>query len=166
MELTNRAQASAEGVPTLRWQPMVTLALSIIGLLGSIYLTISHFETRFFICPELGPCEKILTSNSSHFLGIPVPILGLAYFAPMSLLCLPTAWHSADRRIHLARLILSILGIGMIIYLFAEELFIIQSLCVWCSIIHFVGFLLFAIIVTASPALLTSADGRVTAGAD
>ena len=94
-----------------------------------------HFDTRAFSCrPDVGPCEKILTSNSSHFLGIPVPILGLAYFAPMSLLCLPAAWRSPDRRIHLARLILSILGIGMIIYLFAEELFVLQSLCVWCSI--------------------------------
>ena len=141
---------------TLQWQPIVTLLLSIIGLIGSVYLTISHFDTRFFVCPELGPCQKILTSNSSHFLGIPVPILGLAYFAPMTLLCLPVAWRSTDRRIHLARLVLSILGIGMIIYLFAEELFVIQSLCVWCSIIHFVGFLLFVIIVSTSPLLLAS----------
>jgi uncharacterized membrane protein len=154
-----------EETPTLQWQPIVTLLLSIVGLIGSIYLTISHFDTGFLVCPELGPCEKILTSNSSHFLGIPVPILGLAYFAPMSLLCLPMAWRSADRRIHLARLVLSVLGIGMVIYLFAEELFVIQSLCVWCSIIHFVGFLLFVIIVTTSPALLAS-DGPVTAGAD
>jgi uncharacterized membrane protein len=151
---------------TLRWQPIVTLLLSVIGLIGSVYLTISHFDTRFLVCPELGPCQKILTSNSSHFLGIPVPILGLAYFAPMSLLCLPMAWRSADRRIHLARLILSILGIGMIIYLFAEELFVIQSLCVWCSIIHFVGFLLFVIMVTTAPALLASDSGRFTASAD
>jgi uncharacterized membrane protein len=155
-----------EDMPTLRWQPTVTLLLSIIGLIGSVYLTISHFDTHFLVCPELGPCQKILTSNSSHFLGIPVPILGLAYFAPMTLLCLPMAWRLADRRVHLARLILSILGIGMIIYLFAEELFVIQSLCVWCSIIHFVGFLLFVIIVTTSPALLTSDGGPVTAGAD
>lgn len=155
-----------EDTPAFRWQPVVTLVLSVIGLIGSIYLTISHFDTHFFVCPELGPCEKILTSNSSHFLGIPVPILGLVYFAPMSLLCLPVAWRSPDRRIHLARLLLSIFGIGMIIYLFAEELFVIQSLCVWCSIIHFVGFVLFVIIVTTSPALLAPAGSQVAAGAD
>jgi uncharacterized membrane protein len=155
-----------EDTPTLRWQPIVTLLLSIVGLIGSIYLTVSHFDTGFLVCPELGPCEKILTSNSSHFLGIPVPILGLAYFVPMSLLCLPVVWRSADRRIHLARLVLSILGIGMVIYLFAEELFVIQSLCVWCSIIHFVGFVLFVIIVTTSPSLLSSDSSPVAAGAD
>jgi uncharacterized membrane protein len=72
----------------------------------------------------------------------------------MILLCLPAAWRSANKSIHIARLVLSILGMGMIIYLFIEELFVIQALCVWCSIIHLVGALLFVIIVTTSPALL------------
>jgi uncharacterized membrane protein len=52
---------------------------------------------------------------------------------------------------YLARLILSILGVGMIIYLFVEELFIVEALCVWCTAIHVVGFLLFVIIVTTTP---------------
>lgn len=153
----------SETRPTLRWQPVFSLVLCIVGLAGSVYLTINHFAHRFFVCPEFGPCEKILTSNSSHFLGIPVPLLGIAYFVPMTLLCLPAAWRSGDRRIHLARLILSILGIGMVIYLFAEELFVVQSLCVWCTLIHAVGFLLFVIAVTTSPALLTREQGSVIA---
>jgi uncharacterized membrane protein len=72
----------------------------------------------------------------------------------MTLLCLPALWRSKDRRVHLARLILSVLGVGMIVYLFVEELFIIQALCIWCSVIHLVGFLLFVLIVTSAPALL------------
>ena len=106
----------SETVQTLRWQPVTCLLLSIIGLAGSVYLTIAHFDTHVsLVCPDLGPCNRILTSNTSHFLGIPVPVLGLAYFVPMTLLCLPVAWRSPDRRIHLLRLILSILGIGMIL---------------------------------------------------
>ena len=155
-----------ERPPDLRWQSITCLLLSIIGLIGSIYLTISHFDTRFFVCPELGPCEKILTSNSSHFLGIPVPILGIAYFLPMTVLCLPVAWRSTDKRVHLVRLLLSIVGIGMVIYLFAEELFVLQSLCVWCSIIHAIGFLLFVIIVITSPLLLGSGSSGALADAD
>jgi uncharacterized membrane protein len=148
----------------LRWQPIACLLLSVVGLAGSIYLTISHFDTHIaLVCPDLGPCNKILTSNTSHFLDIPVPVLGLLYFVPMTLLNLPALWHSTDRRVHLARLILSILGIGMIIYLFIEELFIIQALCVWCSVVHFVGFLLFAIIVTSTPALLARSPDSVPA---
>jgi uncharacterized membrane protein len=93
-----------------------------------------------------------------------VPVLGLAYFAPMTLLCLPAAWRSGDRRIHLVRLALSIIGVGMIVYLFIEELFIIQALCIWCSVIHLVGFLLFVIIVTSSPVVLDPHYGVPTTG--
>jgi uncharacterized membrane protein len=157
----------SEGTETLRWQPTASFLLSIVGLAGSIYLTVIHFDSRLaLVCPDLGSCNRILTSNMSHFLGIPVPLLGLAYFAPMTLLCLPQAWRSLDRRIHLARLGLSILGIGMIIYLFIEELFIIRALCTWCSIVHLVGFLLFVIIVTTSPVVLATDFGPAAVPAD
>jgi uncharacterized membrane protein len=159
------AVAMSEGTGNLRWQPVTCLLLSVVGLAGSVYLTIGHFDTHIgLVCPDLGSCNRILTSNTSHFLGIPVPVLGLLYFVPMTLLCLPVSWHSADRRIHLARLILSILGVGMIIYLFIEELFVIQALCVWCSVIHVVGFLLFVIIVTSTPVVLPRDSGPVLSG--
>ena len=63
-------------------------------------------------------------------------MLGLVFFVPMIVLCLPAAWRSADRRIHLARLVLSITGVGMIIYLIIAELFIIKAICLWCSSVH------------------------------
>ena len=37
-------------MPTLRWQPLVTLLLSIYGLGASIYLTITHFEPKALAC--------------------------------------------------------------------------------------------------------------------
>ena len=155
-----------EAIERLRWQQVSCLVLSILGLAGSVYLTISHFDTHIaLVCPDLGPCNKILTSNTSHLLGIPVPVLGLLYFVPMTLLCLPVAWDMVDRRVHWARLILSILGIGVVIYLFIEELFIIKALCIWCTIIHVVGFLLFVIIATTTPALLARGSGSAPAPA-
>ena len=81
-------------------------------------------------------------------------MLGLVFFVPMIALCLPVAWRSADRRIHLARLVLSITGVGMILYLIIAELFIIKAICLWCSSVHLITFILFVIIVTASPIVL------------
>jgi len=144
-------------MPTLRWQPIATLVLSIFGLGVSIYLTITHFSPHALICSNSGAinCEKVTTSPQSYVFGIPVAMLGLAYFVPMIALCLPAAWRSRDRRIHLARLLLSIVGVGTIIYLITAELFIIKAICLWCSSVHLVTFALFVIIVTASPAVLT-----------
>ena len=108
-------------------------------------------------------CEKVTTSPQSEMFGIPVAMLGLFFFVPMLALCLPVAWRSADRRIHLARLILSVTGVGMILYLIIAELFIIKAICLWCSAVHIVTFILFVIIVTASPVVLAPGygdDGR------
>jgi uncharacterized membrane protein len=143
-------------VPTLRWQPIATLILSIAGLGVATYLTITHFDKVALVCSDSGAinCAKVTTSPQSYVFGIPVAILGLGFFVPMILLCLPAAWRSQDRRIHLARLILSITGVGMIIYLIIAELFIIKAICLWCSSVHLITFVLFVIIVTAAPIVL------------
>jgi uncharacterized membrane protein len=143
-------------VPTLRWQPLATLLLSIAGLGIATYLTITHFDKVALVCSDNGAinCAKVTTSPQSEILGIPVAMLGLFFFIPMIALCLPAAWRSADRRIHLARLLLAVTGVGMIIYLIIAELFIIKAICLWCSGVHLVTFILFVIIVTASPVVL------------
>jgi uncharacterized membrane protein len=154
-------------VTTLRWQPITTLLLSLFGFGVSIYLTITHFSPHALVCVSNSTfnCEKVTTSPQSEVFGIPVAILGLFYFVPMIALCSPMAWRSTDRRIHLARLALSIVGVGMILYLIIAELFIIKAICLWCSSVHIVTFILFVIIVTASP-LVLSPDYGSDAGYD
>ena len=78
-------------------------------------------------------------------------MLGLFFFVPMLVLCLPRAWASAHRLVHLARWPLSITGVGMILYLITAELFVIKAICLWCSSVHLITFILFVIIATASP---------------
>ncbi len=47
----------------------------------------------------------------------------------------------------------------MILYLLIAELFIIKAICLWCSSVHVVTFILFVIIVTASPLVLGPESG-------
>jgi uncharacterized membrane protein len=147
---------------TLRWQPLTTLLLSIAGLGVATYLTITHFDTHVaLVCSGKGiiNCEKVTTSPQSELVGIPVAVLGLCFFVPMLVLCLPAAWRTANRWVHLARLALSITGVGMIIYLISAELFIIKAICLWCSSVHVITFILFVVIVTASPVVLAHGYG-------
>jgi uncharacterized membrane protein len=143
---------------TLRWQPITSLVLSILGLGVSIYLTLTHFSSAVTLsCPAGGGainCEKVTTSPQSYVFGIPVAVLGLAYFIPMLVLCLPVAWRSFNRWIHLARLVLSVAGVGMILYLISAELFTIKAICLWCTSVHVITFLLFVLIVTTTPYVL------------
>jgi uncharacterized membrane protein len=145
---------------TLRWQPITSLVLSIAGICVSIYLTLTHFSSAVTLsCPAGGGainCEKVTTSPQSYVFGIPVAVLGLVFFIPMLILCLPVAWRSLNRWIHLARLLLSVAGVGMIIYLISAELFTIKAICLWCTSVHVITFLLFVLIVTTAPIVLAA----------
>jgi len=147
---------------TLRWQPMTSLVLSIAGICVSIYLTLTHFSSAVTLsCPAGGGainCEKVTTSPQSYVFGIPVAVLGLVFFVPMLISCLPVAWRSLNRWIHLARLLLSVAGVGMIIYLISAELFTIKAICLWCTSVHVITFLLFVLIVTTAPIVLAADD--------
>ncbi|HEX4219181.1 MAG TPA: vitamin K epoxide reductase family protein [Acidimicrobiales bacterium] len=151
----------------LRWQPITTLVLSIFGLGVSVYLTLTHFSSAVTLsCPAGGGvinCEKVTTSPQSYVFGIPVAVLGLVYFVPMLALCLPVAWRSFNRWVHLARLLLSVSGVGMIIYLISAELFTIKAICLWCTSVHVVTFLIFVVVVTTTPVVLGWAEATAPA---
>jgi uncharacterized membrane protein len=146
---------------TLRWQPITTLLLSVAGLGVATYLTVTHFDKHALACVQNATfnCELVTSSPQSEILGIPVAMLGLGFFVPMLALCLPVAWRTAHRWVHWARLALSVTGVGMILYLIIAELFIIKAICLWCSSVHIITFILFVIIATASPIVLAPGYG-------
>jgi uncharacterized membrane protein len=143
-------------MPSLRWQPLTTLTLSLAGLAVSVYLTITHFHKAALVCASNGTinCEKVTTSPQSELLGIPVAMLGLAFFAALAILCLPRLWRSPARLVHQARLALSITGVMMVLYLISAELFAVKAICLWCTAVHVITFILFVIIAVSTPTVL------------
>ena len=143
------------GRPPL-WKVAAALVLCLAGLGISIYLTIDHFARIPLACSDAGlvNCQKVTTSAQSHFLGIPVAVLGLAFYAVMTLFNLPMAWWSNDRRVHIARLALSVVGMLFALYLVAAELLIIDSICLWCTSVHVITFVLLVLNLTTIPAML------------
>lgn len=153
---------------TLRWQPLTSLVLAVVGLCVSIYLTITHFDKKVLACASNAVinCEKVTQSPQSVIFHIPVAMLGLGFFIPMICLCLPTAWRSATRWVHIARLALSITGVAMIVYLISAELFTIKAICLWCTSVHIITFALFVVIVTSAPIVLEPGYGTATTDDD
>ncbi|HZP90021.1 MAG TPA: vitamin K epoxide reductase family protein [Actinomycetota bacterium] len=140
-----------------RWVPPASLVLALVGLGASIYLTIAHFTSPDVLaCPANGTidCALVTTSAQSRFLGIPVAVLGLAWFAGMTGLCVPAAWNSERRLVHLARLAGSVAGVAFVLWLVYAELFIIGAICEWCTVAHVCAFGLFVIAVLTAPPLL------------
>jgi uncharacterized membrane protein len=82
--------------------------------------------------------------------GIPVAVLGLAFYVFMVAIMSPWAWRATRREVHLARIAALVAGVGFVLYLLYAELFIIGSICLYCTSVHVVTFILFVLTVFAA----------------
>ena len=137
------------------WLPIVSLALAVAGLLVAGYLTIEHFTASTTLaCPETGVvnCTKVTTSEQSKVLGIPVAVLGLVFFVPMVIACLPRLWRDQRPAVRYGRLGLAGLGVVFVFYLVYAELFVIDAICLWCTAVHLCALALLVAVLWASGA--------------
>jgi uncharacterized membrane protein len=148
------AQARPSGSVPL-WLQIATFVVSLAGLGVSIYLTIAHFtESALIGCSESGlvNCTKVTTSPQSYVFGIPVAVLGLAFFVAAVALMSPWAWRWARREVALIRIASLVVGVGFVIYLVYTELFTIGAICLYCTSVHVITFLLFVLTAFAAAA--------------
>lgn len=137
-----------------RWVVPTTIALTLAGVAVSVYLTIAHFSNPdLLVCADTGTvnCTAVTTSEYAKLVGIPVALLGLLWFAGMFALCLPPAWQSDRRPVHLARMAGAIAGIGFVLWLVYAELVLVGAICVWCTVAHVLAFALFVVVVMTWP---------------
>jgi uncharacterized membrane protein len=137
------------------WLQWATFVLAIAGLGVSAYLTYAHFSEKALLgCSENGliNCQKVTTSAQSYVFGIPVAVLGLAFYAFAVPLMSPWAWRMTRREIPLVRLAAITAGIGFVLYLLYAELYIINGICLYCTSVHVITFLLFVLTVFAAAA--------------
>jgi uncharacterized membrane protein len=156
---TGQAAATDELPPAPRWFAWTTFILSLAGLGVSVYLTIEHYTANILaFCPESTGvnCTKVTTSAQSMVFGVlPVAVLGLAFYVFMAVANSPWAWRW--RRLTLGgvrlpdfrwvRLASLVVGIGFVLYLVYAELFQIQAICLYCTSVHVITFVLFVFIV-------------------
>lgn len=159
---TARPPRPREVAAAATWRVATSLVLSLAGLGVSVYLTIAHYSSAAILaCPENATfdCARVTTSAQSVILGVPVAVLGLAFYVAMTVINLPQVWRAAERRVHVARLLLSGAGVCFVIYLISAELLVIKAVCLWCSTVHLITFLLFVLVATTVPSMLGWGSG-------
>ena len=129
--------------------------LALAGLGVSIYLTYAHFtESTLAGCSESGlvNCTKVTTSAAVVCVRHPgggaraglLPVRGGDHE--------PVGVAGGRREIHLLRIASLVVGIGFVLYLLYAELFIIGSICLYCTSVHAITFVLFVLTVIAAAA--------------
>lgn len=132
------------------WLPRTTLLLSVAGSAVAAYLTYEHFTAGTTLaCPDTGVvnCVKVTSSEYADFIGIPVALLGLGFFVAMTVLSLPGMWRTASPWPGRARLAAVIVGVVFVCYLIWAELFRIDAICLWCTVVHVLTVALFGLVV-------------------
>jgi uncharacterized membrane protein len=133
-----------------RWLEPTTTAIAAAGLTVAAYLTVAHYTSPdVLVCSGQGfvDCAKVTTSQQSVVVGIPVAVLGLAWWIAMLALCMPVAWRSTKLAMHRIRLALAVAGVMFVLWLLYAEFVILRTVCLWCSVVHVLAFTLFALVV-------------------
>jgi uncharacterized membrane protein len=150
------AWAGARLRPLVRWAggglPFATLVVSVLGLGVSVYLTFEP-KNASANCPANATfnCGRVLTSPQAHLFGqswLSVAVVGLAFYLFIVAINSPWGWRARQPAVHWARLASVIVGIVFVLYLIYAELFLINAICLYCTAVHVLTFVLFALIVT------------------
>jgi uncharacterized membrane protein len=135
--------------PYPQWPWLAGTILSVLGLGLAGYLTYEHYTSSTSLsCPAGGgivDCLKVTTSQYSRIHGIPVAVLGLVFFAVMLGLQSRPAWASTSPVLRIGRLVWSLVGVGTAAWLIYAELFKLNAVCLWCTAVHIVSLLVFAV---------------------
>jgi uncharacterized membrane protein len=130
--------------------------LSLAGLGVSVYLTVAHYTSSSILaCSDNGlvNCAAVTTSSESMVFGVfPVAVLGLAFYVFMAAVTSPWAWRATWPPLSWARFGSVIVGMLFVLYLIYTELFTLDAICLWCTSVHVITFLLFGLIVFSAAA--------------
>ncbi len=150
------------GSAAARRSSHTALVVAVLGLAISVYLTIEHYgSSNLLACPESATinCAKVTTSRWSIIAGVPVAVLGLAFFVAMVALLSPAAWQQP--RLDIIRVGAAAIGTLMVLYLVWIELFRVDAICLWCTAVHVCTIVLFASVLWHSSAVRADAPRRM-----
>ncbi len=127
---------------------LVAVGLGIIGLGISLYLAATKLAPQdvTLYCSVSGPldCQQVTSSPQSMLLGVPVPALGASWFVAWLGMVALSIWRPVSR-LAKARLVWTAGGVGFVAYLVYSELFVIGSICEWCTSTHVIVLTLFGL---------------------
>jgi uncharacterized membrane protein len=111
----------------------ITIALAVIGLLVSIYMTIYKVTSNEAMCVGSSGCSEVNASRYSEVNGIPVAVLGVGgYAAILALLFLEQRSGFFEENGTMIFFGISLVGFLFTLYLIYVEIALIKAYCPFC----------------------------------
>jgi uncharacterized membrane protein len=134
---------------SMGWLPFTTFVLSVLGLADAGYQVYTHFtDTGLLGCSaRADACVLVQNSQYAWIFHIPVAVYGAVFFAFMVVICSPWGWRRPQPWIRHARLAAVVVGMMFVLYLIYRELISLGEICPYCTSVHVITFLIFALVV-------------------
>ena len=115
---------------------MAIAFLALVGMLISVYLTLHKFGYIGTLACGTGSCETVQTSPWAVFMGVPVPVLGLAGYLLVLIVALVGLQPAAVASRRVAMIIFALAAGAFLFsaYLTYLEAFVIHAWCRWCLV--------------------------------
>lgn len=116
-----------------KWLYRAMIALVVIGLAVSVYMTIYKYTGNEGMCLGSGDCSTVNASRFSEVSGIPVAVLGIAgYSAILIVLFYENRNEFFRKNGTLLVFGMSLTGFLFTLYLVYLELYVIKAICPFC----------------------------------
>ena len=129
-----------------RWLIRLSMALAVLGLLVSIYMTIFKLTENQSMCLGNGGCSVVNNSRFAEIYGVPVAVVGVAGYATiLAELLLSRRSQFLQANETMITFGLALAGFLFTVYLIYVELALIHALCPFCITSQVSMTLLFAL---------------------
>lgn len=139
----------------------LTLLAAVAGVAISGYLTVVHYRDVPLVCSSDGlvDCHTVLTSSYASVAGIPWSVGGILWFTVSGLLAaVALARRPEPEAVQPLQLAWGLLSLATVLYLVGVEVLAVNRICLWCSVLHVLIVLTFAVNLFRTPLLEEAKD--------
>lgn len=116
-----------------KWLYRISIALAVLGLLVSVYMTVYKLTENNSMCLGSGDCAAVNASIYSEVNGVPVAVVGVAgYLTILVLLLLENRIRFLQKNGALIVFGLTLFGFLFTLYLIYVEAVLIRAYCPFC----------------------------------
>jgi uncharacterized membrane protein len=111
---------------------LILAALDTFGLVVASYLSVVELSGNVPVCGPVHGCEEVSKSQYAWIGPIPVAVFGVF----LSIILLAAAlgwWKTGDRRLLAVHYGLSLVGVTFEAYFMFLQVFVIEAVCIWCT---------------------------------
>ncbi|HMP67205.1 MAG TPA: vitamin K epoxide reductase family protein [Candidatus Paceibacterota bacterium] len=127
----------------------IIIALAIVGLADTSYLTTKHYSEASIVCNIFDKCDIVTSSKYNNIAGVPISMIGVIYY--LSIIFLVNLYLFLKKNL----IIKIATSLSMIAFLFSVwlvylQFFVLNAVCGYCMLSATVSTLIFVTIIFLS----------------